>query len=656
MCPTIDGLPPKQHIECQHKNHLQNSQYFHCVDRSDVGHTMFKKPIFRNRMINYGLPLLSEKLNYNQSGIICTKEILIRWTPEDLFQLEIPCAWDSAKGFSKKWLCDTQLENEIMENITEKINVPNECILNDGTEIERMVLARLLIRDLSFKGRYLIPTNWLHIEKYQFVNLLRNQWWTETSKEYLDCDGIIETLDGSDEDLENCESHYPPAATMICEKPGIFNNFTVRIKAVLCNGIVECKHEEDEQNCNKDHKVAFFASLATGFIVTFFGAGTVVYSLDLNIVDNQQKHQHLDIGQEDEQAHQQQSDNDTEGEEEQIKNQVLLQQDEPNIRKLHNREYFRKVQRQSLGHNYAKATNKIKEQFGPSIAKTICSDSKLEKAKQSLWKRLTKKLQALQQKVLDKIPVKVLGSLNMGQRLFGHYKDMVKDIMFLIIVGQLVKDGDLFLQWAYWSLVGCLVFPFVLASTNLALHPSIFNLSFRRVKHVLFMLLVYPFLPFLLIILEHKSLLELIYCHKDQQHVSVLVNRYKAIKFQTAQFVRTELCIEQTLQVTFSILLVAFSKSTTRTAEGLEVIFDDSKANNEATFGIPSELFLVLTNILSLYSAWRSYVRGMSATKDNFPVMSQLVLALFVTISIAIRCLTSVIFLAPCLGLLDLLR
>ena len=37
MCPTIDGLPPKQHIECQHKNHLQNSQYFHCVDRSDVG-------------------------------------------------------------------------------------------------------------------------------------------------------------------------------------------------------------------------------------------------------------------------------------------------------------------------------------------------------------------------------------------------------------------------------------------------------------------------------------------------------------------------------------------------------------------------------------------------------------------------------------------
>ena len=35
----------------------------------------------------------------------------------------------------------------------------------------------------------------------------------------------------------------------------------------------------------------------------------------------------------------------------------------------------------------------------------------------------------------------------MGRRLFSHYKDIVKDVVFLIVIGQLVKDGEMFLQW-----------------------------------------------------------------------------------------------------------------------------------------------------------------------------------------------------------------
>ena len=205
-------------------------------------------------------------------------------------------------------------------------------------------------------------------------------------------------------------------------------------------------------------------------------------------------------------------------------------------------------------------------------------------------------------------------------------------------------------------MVGCLVIPFFLATSNLALQPSIFNLNSKKIEHIFIMLLFYPFLPLFLIILEHKSLIEFTYCHQDQQHVSILIKRYKSIKFQTAQFVRTELCIEQTLQVTFSILLLAFSKSTTRTAQGLEVLFDDSTTTDEATLGIPPQLFLILNNILSLYSAWKAYVRGMGATKDSFPLMSRLVLGLFVSLSIMIRCVTSIFFLAPCLGLFNLLR
>ena len=208
---------------------------------------------------------------------------------------------------------------------------------------------------------------------------------------------------------------------------------------------------------------------------------------------------------------------------------------------------------------------------------------------------------------------------------------------------------------AYWSMVGCLIVPYSLASLNLAFHPTIFNSRFKKVGHILIMIAFYPFLPFILIILEHKSLLECTYGSQD--HVIALTNRYKTIKFQTAQFVRTELCIEQTLQLTFSILLLVFSKSKTRTAQGLEVLFDVTIENtNAATLGIPAELFLVLNNVLSIYSAWNAYVRGMSATKNKFPLMSRLVLGLFVSLSIAIKCFTSIFYLAPCLGLMDLLR
>ena len=204
-------------------------------------------------------------------------------------------------------------------------------------------------------------------------------------------------------------------------------------------------------------------------------------------------------------------------------------------------------------------------------------------------------------------------------------------------------------------MVGCLIVPYCLASLNLAFHPTIFNSRLKKVGHILIMIAFYPFLPFLLIIMEHKSLLECTYCSQD--HVIALTNRYKTIKFQTAQFVRTELCIEQTLQLTFSILLLVFSKSTTRTAQGLEVLFDETiESTSEATLGITAEMFLVLNNVLSLYSAWNAYVRGMSATKNRFPLMSRLVLGLFVSLSIAIKCFTSIFYLAPCLGLMDLLR
>ena len=141
------------------------------------------------------------------------------------------------------------------------------------------------------------------------------------------------------------------------------------------------------------------------------------------------------------------NDNDSENEENMIKNQVLVQQIERKRRKILNKTYFKRVQRRTLGHNYAKALNTVKHQFGPSTAQTIISDSKEAKTKLSLYKKVTKKLDSWKEKLSAKIPVRVSGTYSMGRRLFSHYRDIVKDVVFLVIIGQLVKDGEMFLQW-----------------------------------------------------------------------------------------------------------------------------------------------------------------------------------------------------------------
>ena len=424
MCPTIDGLPPKQHIECQHPNHLQNKQYFHCVDRSDVGHAMFERLVFRDTH-DSKLPLLSEKLMYNQSGIICSKNTFITWTFEDLFNFEL--------------MFDTQLRQTLQIPYNKKFINVKYCYLKDNSKIDRGILIRLLLSDLSFKGRHLIPPDWLDLDHkvnglYQYRKLRRSASFTV-------CDGILETLNGykngTDEDLENCKLKYPPSATVVCEKPGIYNNLTIKIKAVPCNGVVECKNREDEKHCNLDYKEEVFSSLAIGFVVAFGGSGLYVWSLDLNIIDPKEQSQ----------QEKKQSDNDSENEENMIKNQVLVQQIERKRRKILNKTYFKRVQRRTLGHNYAKALNTVKHQFGPSTAQTIISDSKEAKTKLSLYKKVTKKLDSWKEKLSAKIPVRVSGTYSMGRRLFSHYRDIVKDVVFLVIIGQLVKDGEMFLQW-----------------------------------------------------------------------------------------------------------------------------------------------------------------------------------------------------------------
>ena len=69
------------------------------------------------------------------------------------------------------------------------------------------------------------------------------------------CDRIPQCPNGSDESWELCKDTFPPAATQICNKWGLGNNFTIQIKATRCNGVRECVNGEDESNCGDDRSL-----------------------------------------------------------------------------------------------------------------------------------------------------------------------------------------------------------------------------------------------------------------------------------------------------------------------------------------------------------------------------------------------------------------
>ena len=220
----------------------------------------------------------------------------------------------------------------------------------------------------------------------------------------------------------------------------------------------------------------------------------------------------------------------------------------------------------------------------------------------------------------------------------------------------------MFLFQTFGSLLACLLIPFFLASINVAMNPlifqSIFGRDFGKYGNITVILCLSPILPFILILMQRKSLQELKSGTADK--VGNVAKRYKLIKAQTARFIKTELGIETTLQLTFSVLLSFFSTSQTRTSQGLEALFkkgQDSKLSKILKmFNISPVALIVLTNLWSCFSAWRAFVKGLSTSKDYFPTSTKGILALYVLLSILIRATSIIIFLAPCLGLFNLLR
>ena len=128
-------------------------------------------------------------------------------------------------------------------------------------------------------------------------------------------------------------------------------------------------------------------------------------------------------------------------------------------------------------------------------------------------------------------------------------------------------------------------------------------------------------------------------------------DQYKWIKTHTSQFIRTELGLETLLQMSFALVLLLYAKSSTRTAQGLEAIFD-----KKSILGVDPAVIATLGVLWGVLSTIRSYQYGIQIVKDYFPLTAMAMIGLFAIITIVIKVGVIVMFFTPALGLFDLLK
>ena len=91
------------------------------------------------------------------------------------------------------------------------------------------------------------------------------------------CDGVANCPEGEDEALDLCveEGGFSGSAIIECPKKNIYN-VTLWIKAVPCDGVVECENDEDEQYCSLNDYILIL--IMGVFIIIFGGLAFILWT------------------------------------------------------------------------------------------------------------------------------------------------------------------------------------------------------------------------------------------------------------------------------------------------------------------------------------------------------------------------------------------
>ena len=197
-------------------------------------------------------------------------------------------------------------------------------------------------------------------------------------------------------------------------------------------------------------------------------------------------------------------------------------------------------------------------------------------------------------------------------------------------------------------MLGSIIIPQVLAGARLASQSPEILFGGRAKKHrTMFTILAFISFPFHPIILELQEEYINLKLKNDESNRLLLQKRF-AIRYSLRSFKKLELCLETIFQLTLQLILILYATSETKTTSGLDQIF---REENPLALG-----FLIFSTLLSFISCIMYNITGLSAPREYFPIVSQIMAGLYTGFSITKRVSCLVLYFAPSLGLFNLLR
>merc|ERR1712214_148148 len=123
-------------------------------------------------------------------------------------------------------------------------------------------------------------------------------------------------------------------------------------------------------------------------------------------------------------------------------------------------------------------------------------------------------------------------------KAWSHLADMVKDVYFVLKIGQFVVRGSsYFLSWVFSSLVGTLVLPYILSLLRLIKYG--YNLPGVSIIKKIGFICLSPVLPIILLFGQGIARFQLENCQRED--AQKWMKAYGEIKQVISKFIKTEL-------------------------------------------------------------------------------------------------------------------
>ena len=283
------------HEECYKSNLDVQSMFealnfydaFWCLNRMDRKDSMFRKSLFQKSIGSKKMSLL---LNYTEDYFVCGDDNY-NWTSDTLDPLWVRAVSHNTFLHNQLKALSLQYENDYCE-LLDKTYMPLPSVLAFMVMDQSLIMkeyphVRQVLQD--FFEKHLLGFHY-HCGDESRKSCAEN--YTDSNgntyhlciPDKMFCDGIPQCPNLSDEAFELCLDNFPTSATKICPAANIFNNKTIMIKAVQCDGLVECRDQSDEEDC-KVNKNTFTITTVVGLVLLFIVAVLTITSVELSEKD-----------------------------------------------------------------------------------------------------------------------------------------------------------------------------------------------------------------------------------------------------------------------------------------------------------------------------------------------------------------------------------